>query len=348
MCKRLVILVVAVLVVSSPVVAQERDDAENFTADLSGEQEVPAVDTQAAGVAGLSVDDNVARLSFVVVVFDIEEVVAAHIHCARQGENGPIGVTLFQGGPIGEGTIARGEATEPDEGNACGWVNLGDVVGAMRSGDTYVNVHTTANPAGEVRGQIEPHLPPPVGGGTFFDDDESVHEGDIETISAVGITEGCDPLGTNYCPDDPVTRGQMAAFIRRGFNLSPSGHDHFVDDAESIFEEDINAIADQGITVGCNPPDNDRYCPDDSMNRAQMASFLVRTFDLPAAGGDHFVDDDTSVHEANINSVKEAGVTVGCNPPDNDRYCPEDPVSRAHMASFLVRALQLRGMELPG
>lgn len=51
-------------------------------------------------------------------------------------------------------TLAKGAITAPDEGIGCGWETLADVLEAMRSGDTYVNVHTVDNPPGEVRGQI--------------------------------------------------------------------------------------------------------------------------------------------------------------------------------------------------
>lgn len=51
-----------------------------------------------------------------------------------------------------------------------------------------------------------------------------------------------------------------------------------------------------------------------------------------------FVDDDDSVHQADIEAIAAAGITKGCNPPANDRFCPDEPVTRAQMASFLVRA----------
>jgi len=54
------------------------------------------------------------------------------------------------------------------------------------------------------------------------------------------------------------------------------GRDWFVDDEGHLFEGDINRFADAGITRGCNPPVNDRFCPDDSVTRGQMAAFLVR------------------------------------------------------------------------
>ena len=72
-----------------------------------------------------------------------------------------------------------------------------------------------------------------------------------------------------------------------------------------------------------------------------MAAFLVRAFDYNDPGeGDWFTDDDESMFEGNIDRLKVAGVTLGCNPPDNDRFCPEDPVRRDQMASFLARALR--------
>ncbi len=63
----------------------------------------------------------------------------------------------------------------------------------------------------------------------------------------------------------------------------------------------------------------------------------------PTDPGGTFVDDNGSVHEANIEAVAAEGITVGCNPPDNDEFCPGDPVSRGQMAAFLVRALDLHG-----
>src|ERR671919_752324 len=67
--------------------------------------------------------------------------------------------------------------------------------------------------------------------GTFDDDDGNTHEADIEAIAALGITKGCNPPGNDlYCPDDTVTRGQMAAFIRRALELPETSTDHFDDD----------------------------------------------------------------------------------------------------------------------
>jgi len=180
-------------------------------------------------------------------------------------------------------------------------------------------------------------LPP---GGTFTDDDGSVHEGNIEAIAAVQITRGCNPpLNDRYCPTRPVTRGEMAAFLARALKLTVRADDPFVDDDGSIFESEIEKLAAAGITTGCNPPDNDRYCPDADVTRGQMAALLTRGFGYEDRGkGDWFIDDDGSIFEADIDRIRTAGVTFGCNPPANNQYCPKSEVTRDQMASFIARA----------
>ena len=113
----------------------------------------------------------------------------------------------------------------------------------------------------------------------------------------------------------------------------------FTDDNGNIHEGYIEAIAAEGITRGCNPPLNDEYCPSDFVTRGQMAAFLARTLGLTDDGGqDWFSDDDGNVFESDINKLAAAGVTLGCNPPDNTQFCPFDRVTRGQMAAFLVRA----------
>ncbi len=97
------------------------------------------------------------------------------------------------------------------------------------------------------------------------------------------------------------------------------------------------------MTLGCNPPNFSRYCPNGLVTRGQMAAFLVRALDLPAYNGpDRFADDNGHVFEGAIERLAQAGITVGCNPPVNDRFCPNDFVTRGQMAAFLKRALRLR------
>jgi len=107
----------------------------------------------------------------------------------------------------------------------------------------------------------------------------------------------------------------------------------------SLFFDDVEWLAAAGITKGCNPPTNDRYCPGAGVTRGQMAAFLVRAMGLSAGPPGRFVDDDGSVFERDIEALAAAGITKGCNPPTNDRYCPGAGVTRGQMAAFLHRAL---------
>lgn len=145
-----------------------------FTTTLSGAEEVPARDTPARGVAIFQLSADGSELSYRIVVTNIENVFAAHIHCNVAGMNGPIGVTLFEGlaasGPVtGVLTVDSVTATDPPVPpatmNACGWETLEDVVEAVEAGGAYVNVHTNDGidppntgpgdfPGGEIRGQL--------------------------------------------------------------------------------------------------------------------------------------------------------------------------------------------------
>ena len=127
-----------------------------FVASLSGDQEATPVETDAFGRAIFHFNPTETRMKFTLRVANIEDVVAAHIHCAPPGQNGPVGVTLFMGGPVSfkHGVLAKEFVSAPNDGNACGWASLADVAAAMRAGNAYVNVHTLANPGGEIRGNI--------------------------------------------------------------------------------------------------------------------------------------------------------------------------------------------------
>ncbi|HVR79953.1 MAG TPA: S-layer homology domain-containing protein [Acidimicrobiia bacterium] len=177
--------------------------------------------------------------------------------------------------------------------------------------------------------------------GEFTDTANSVFKDAIAWLYAQGITQGCNPpSNTRFCPNDRVTRGQMAAFLVRSKGYSAIAKDFFVDDTGHIFENAINRLRTAGITEGCNPPQNNRFCPDRFVTRGEMAAFLVRAFGYTNAGsGNYFVDDNGHIFENAINRLRVAGVTLGCNPPTNNRYCPNDYVTRGQMAAFLKRAL---------
>src|SRR5690606_32323602 len=106
-------------------------------------------------------------------------------------------------------------------------------------------------------------------------------------------------------------------------------------------EADIDAIAQAGITRGCNPPANTRFCPTATLTRGEMAAFLVRALGIPSSSTNHFNDDNGHLFEREINALASADITRGCNPPANTRFCPHRTLSRGEMAALLVRALDL-------
>ena len=154
--RRVAVLLMAValaMVMLVPAASAGGDD-NSFVASLKGRTEVPPSDTNAQGTALVKVRNG--AVSYKLIVANIENVVAAHIHCAPVGVNGPVGVTLFGGAAASpNGMLAQGPIVAPDAGNACGWADLDAVLVALASGDTYVNVHTLQSLSGEIRGQLK-------------------------------------------------------------------------------------------------------------------------------------------------------------------------------------------------
>ena len=102
----------------------------------------------------------------------------------------------------------------------------------------------------------------------------------IRALYEAGITRGCTDTGIRFCPDETVTRGQMAAFLTRAIDLPPGESVDFTDDDGNPFEDAIERLAASGITRGCNPHANDRFCPNRPITRAQMAAFLTRALPI--------------------------------------------------------------------
>jgi hypothetical protein len=134
-------------------------DEAAFDATLTGASERPdPVTTDASGSASVEADGE--TVSFEVEVEDIDEVTMAHIHVGGTEVAGPIVVTLFESPDDPQSftdreTLAEGTFTEDDITPAGGITTLDDLLAQMEAGNTYVNVHTTANPTGEIRGQLD-------------------------------------------------------------------------------------------------------------------------------------------------------------------------------------------------
>ena len=155
------------------------------------------------------------------------------------------------------------------------------------------------------------------------------------TNSAAHITRGCNPpANTRFCPNSSVTRGQMAAFLARALGL-PAGSKVFDDTAGHLFQSEIAAlerpVSPRAAIAGEHPVLSDRPDP------REMAAFLVRALAL-SAGNKVFDDTVGHLFRSEIAALEKAGITRGCNPPANTRFCPDDAVTRGQMAAFLVRA----------
>jgi glucose/arabinose dehydrogenase len=171
----------------------------------------------------------------------------------------------------------------------------------------------------------------------------------IEALVAAGITGGCAQSPPQYCPDDPVSRSEMAVFLLRGIHgatfdpPAPTGSVFADVPANHPFAKWIEQLSGEAITGGCatSPP---QYCPAASVTRGQMAVFLLRAmhgggFTPPPATGTMFSDVPASHPFARwVEQLAREGVTGGCG---SGMYCPDALVTRAQMAVFLVRAFDL-------
>ena len=133
------------------------NSGRNYSAPLSGNEEVPAVDTDASGRATFQAIKNGTVLNYQLRVKDIQGVTQAHIHLGAPGTNGGVVAFLFgfdAEGVSGNGNLATGKITDDDLVGALSGMTIADLIVQIEAGNAYVNVHTIANPGGEIRGQV--------------------------------------------------------------------------------------------------------------------------------------------------------------------------------------------------
>jgi len=169
----------------------------------------------------------------------------------------------------------------------------------------------------------------------------------IQRLYTAGITGGCSANPLAYCPEQSVTRAQMAIFIEKGLHYPgaftpPDAAPTFTDTIGHWAEDWIEALRSDGITGGCGI---NLYCPESPVTRAQMAIFLLKakhgsSYVPPAVGSSTgFSDVPTGYWAAAwIKQLAAEGITGGCG---TGVYCPESPVTRAQMAVFLVKTFNL-------
>ncbi len=150
-------LLAALIVLLALVSAGRAENTKNFVASLKGSNEVPPRDTNAAGNAIFHVVSDGNELYFKLIVANIDNVLAAHIHLAPEGVNGPVVAFLYTGPNTGEqteGILAEGIITDANLVGPLSGMTIEDLIDAIAAGNAYANVHTTQFPGGEIRGQI--------------------------------------------------------------------------------------------------------------------------------------------------------------------------------------------------
>jgi len=173
----------------------------------------------------------------------------------------------------------------------------------------------------------------------------------ISAVKDAGITKGCNPpQNDRFCPEDVVTRAQMAAFIIRAIEGEPTNYNanpYFADVPPTHWAfKYVQRIRERGIAQGY--AGTNLYGPEDNVTREQMAKMLIMALvsrgkisEPPSdycESGSPFTDVDSGGWSCRyIKKLKELRITQGCNPPDNNRYCPQNPVTRAQMAAFIYR-----------
>lgn len=169
----------------------------------------------------------------------------------------------------------------------------------------------------------------------------SVHGTPINCVAWWGVSKG---NGGRYDPLGSVTRAQMASFLAQAIGidrLPDPPTDMFGDDDGTTHERNINRLAQAGVVSGKAAG---RYAPNELVNRAQMATFLVRAVKFRTgqeltSSADFFWDDEqATAHKGNIDAATAAGLASGAG---DGRYAPDATVRRDQMASFLGRTLEL-------
>ncbi len=131
---------------------------QQFSANLTGNEELPPTNIKSLGDAKFQINSQNNNIIFSLKVKDLEGITTAHIHNGTKGVNGPVIVTLFMShSPSNEDNISlaiKGNITNINLQGPLAGKQMNDLIGLMKNGSSYVNVHTEQNPLGAIRGQI--------------------------------------------------------------------------------------------------------------------------------------------------------------------------------------------------
>ena len=169
----------------------------------------------------------------------------------------------------------------------------------------------------------------------------STHGWNLSLLATDGVVDNTECGLDLICPGLAIERWVVAIWLVRvldGGDPEPLGYNRFEDVHPGLqWASHVERLAELGITTGCSR-DPARFCPQNPVTRAHMASLLARAFDLQSDTPSGFVDvDSQSPHAASIAAIAAAGITLGCS-AGPDRFCPDDLVTRGQSATLIVRA----------
>jgi uncharacterized repeat protein (TIGR01451 family) len=350
---------------------------EVYTAGLTGANDFPGTTGGAQAAPGGNGDGFVARLTADLAGPPDLTIVKLHGGTFAQGQIGAqylisvshLGGTATSGTVTVTDTLPAGLTATAISG--VGWTCVVATVTCTRSdvltkGSSYQTITVTVNVAANAPlvvvntatvsggGDVSPENNTATDATVVFIDFADVPATSpfyawIGTIGAAGLTGGCGTAPALYCPDDPVTRAQMAVFVLRGLH----GADHVPPAATGLVFADvpidhalaawIEQLAVDGFVNGCATGPL-RYCPEAGLTRAEAAVFLVRArhgagFVPPPATGLLFADVPLDHPlSAWIEHFANDGLTSGCGP---GTFCPAEVTTRAQIAVLLVRTFNL-------
>jgi SpoIID/LytB domain protein len=171
-----------------------------------------------------------------------------------------------------------------------------------------------------------------IGFAPFTDDDGTTHEYATVFTQEAGIAAGFDKV--TFGPQRDVTRGQMASFLYRTFDVPDAESTSFRDARSGEHAAAIRAVAAAGIAEGYTKQE---FGVDDPVTRQQMATFLVRAMGLTPTEPDFDDVEPGGAHGGNVGAIAASKITDGCA---LRAFCPNEPVSRGQMATFLHRAVR--------
>ncbi len=235
------------------------------------------------------------------------------------------------------GIALHGSASVPPGPASHGCIRLTTWDSGFLDGRVYIGipVHVYRSSEGPVYGSDGPFADVPA---------DHTFAAAIQWMVDNSFTTGCRQYF--YCPNQSATRGEIASFMKRTLesHLGPAPNQvSFTDTNGHTFQGSVEWLAGHGITVGCDPPENSRYCPDRRVTRGEMSALFKRAVETLVAvdpttvDPGRFTDTQDSVFINSTAWLAASGITVGCNPPSNTKFCPDQYVTRGELATFLKR-----------